>query len=324
MKATLTEAMKPGFTAADLEDGTAIRIIVPQLGLNLARPPQLAAGTVVEVIYDGHEDAYWVVGHATNSRRAFQTAEPFPHVVIDNFLPADRLLNAAADFDRVPAEAWHRYDGPDERGKRACNRWQDIPATSFGILSWLTGAGTAERLEMLTGIDGLKFDPTLYGGGLHVTEPGGFLGVHLDNERHPATGLVRRLNLIVYCTPEWQAEWGGELELWDRGLTRPVVSIVPQFGRAVIFETGPHSYHGHTRPVVGPVARKSLATYYWTEPRARARFVRTAVEEFDAKREEARRQRSRNHSDSGLADPAIITAIHAATVHPAADHQNIG
>jgi Rps23 Pro-64 3,4-dihydroxylase Tpa1-like proline 4-hydroxylase len=171
------------------------------------------------------------------------------------------------------------------------------PSAASDLLTYLTSAAAAALAGWVTGIEGLQSDPALYGGGLHVTEPGGFLGIHLDSERHPNTGLVRRLNLIVYCTPGWQEGWGGELELWDRGISRCVQRIAPAFNRAVLLETGPHCYHGHPRPVTGPLARKSVAVFYWSEPRGRARFVRTADEPIDAEREEWRLQRSRAQAD---------------------------
>ncbi|MGH7139460.1 MAG: 2OG-Fe(II) oxygenase, partial [Pirellulales bacterium] len=151
----------------------------------------------------------------------FLSAEPFPHLVIDNFAPEATLRAVAAAFEEVPDEAWVRYDDLDECGKRACNRWEAIPVVCRGLLSVVSSPMAATICQWLTGIDGLVSDPTLYGGGLHETAPGGFLGVHLDNERHPTTGLARRLNLIVYCTDwsaagGWRDEWGGQFELWDR------------------------------------------------------------------------------------------------------------
>jgi hypothetical protein len=228
----------------------------------------------------------------------FLSAEPFPHLVLDNFVPEAMLRKVAAGFDEVPDVAWVRYDDLDERGKRACNNLDAMQPACRDFLAALTGPTAATICQWLTGIDGLVSDATLYGGGLHVTEPGGFLGVHLDNERHPATGLARRLNLIVYCTDwspagGWQDDWGGHLELWDRACTRVVKRIAPLFNRAVLFETSQHSYHGHTQPLACPAGllRKSLAVYYWSPWRARARFFARPDEKVDEAKESARRTR---------------------------------
>lgn len=228
----------------------------------------------------------------------FMSAEPFPHLVVDGFAPEATLRAVAAGFDCVSPEAWVRYDHLDEHGKRACNRVEAMPAACRDFIAMLTSSTAATICQWITGTDSLQPDATLYGGGLHVTEQGGFLGVHLDNERHPQTGLARRLNLIVYCTEGWQEDWGGHLELWDRACTRPVTKIAPLWNRAVLFETSAHSFHGHTEPLRCPeyVRRKSVAVYYWSEPRARARFVARADEPHDAAKEAARLARSRGRS----------------------------
>jgi Rps23 Pro-64 3,4-dihydroxylase Tpa1-like proline 4-hydroxylase len=230
----------------------------------------------------------------------FASAEPFPHLVLDDFAPEETLRAVVAGFDEVHDDAWVRYDDLDERGKRACNKSEAMPAACRDFLSLLTSPSAATICQLLTGIDGLVSDPTLYGGGLHVTEPGGFLGVHLDNERHPTTGLARRLNLIVYCTDwslvgGWQDEWGGQLELWDRACSRVVKRIAPLFNRAVLFETSQQSFHGHTQPLACPagVSRRSVAVYYWSPFRARARFFARPDESPDAAKEAARRARAR-------------------------------
>ena len=229
----------------------------------------------------------------------FAAADPFPHLVLDNFAPEATLRAVAAGIDEVPDEAWVRYDDLDERGKRACNKLEAMPAACRDFLSLLTSPAAATICQWLTGIDGLVPDPALYGGGLHVTKPGGFLGVHLDNERHPATGLARRLNLIVYCTDwsavgGWQDDWGGHLELWDRACSRVVKRIAPLFNRAVLFETSQYSFHGHTQPLNCPAgaSRKSLAVYYWSPFRACARFFAKQNETPDAASEAARLARS--------------------------------
>lgn len=230
----------------------------------------------------------------------FMSADPFPHLVLDNFAPEATLRAVAAGFEMVNCDAWLRYDDLDERGKCACNRLEAMPAPCRDFLAALCGQTAATICQWLTGIDGLTADPSLYGGGLHMTERDGFLGVHLDNERHPQSGLARRLNLIVYCTDwslagGWNDEWGGHLEFWDRACSRPVKKIAPLWNRAVLFETSAHSFHGHSQPLKCPegVRRKSVAVYYWSPLRARARFVARADEAHDPAKEAARLARSR-------------------------------
>jgi Rps23 Pro-64 3,4-dihydroxylase Tpa1-like proline 4-hydroxylase len=121
-------------------------------------------------------------------------------------------------------------------------------------------------LHHLTGIRGLTGDPWLYGGGIHQILPGGLLKIHADFNIHEFTGLLRRINVLVYLNKDWQDEWGGHLELWDTEMSRCVRRVAPNAGTCVIFNTSSTSYHGHPDPLRCPPGRtrKSLAFYYYT------------------------------------------------------------
>ena len=98
---------------------------------------------------------------------------------------------------------------------------------------------------------------------------GGRLGIHADFNRHPRFDLDRRLNLLVYLNKDWREEYGGHLELWNRGMTHCEVKILPVFNRVVLFSTTDFTYHGHPDPLACPegMTRKSLALYYYTNGR---------------------------------------------------------
>ena len=78
------------------------------------------------------------------------------------------------------------------------------------------------------------------------------------------------MNLLIYITPNWQDEWGGQLEIWDKDMKRKAHSISPIFNRCVIFNTDANSYHGHPDPLNCPsnITRKSIALYYYTASKA--------------------------------------------------------
>jgi Rps23 Pro-64 3,4-dihydroxylase Tpa1-like proline 4-hydroxylase len=124
-------------------------------------------------------------------------------------------------------------------------------------------------LEQLTGISNIIPDPTLNGGGCHYIKNGGRLALHTDYGKHPDTNLHRRINLLLYLTPEWSDEWNGHLELWKKEPWSHYKSILPVFNRAVIFNTTNDSIHGHPVPLNVPndVGRYSIAMYYFTEYR---------------------------------------------------------
>src|SRR5262249_32356073 len=124
-------------------------------------------------------------------------------------------------------------------------------------------------LETLTGIEGLLPDPYFIGGGAHMSTTGDFLKIHADFNWHHKLRAHRRVNALLYLTENWKPEWHGAIEMWDREMTGPVVSILPLFNRVVIFSTGEHSNHGQRLPNMCPpgVHRKVLNLYYYTTAR---------------------------------------------------------
>ncbi|HBS32523.1 MAG TPA: proline hydroxylase, partial [Parvularcula sp.] len=52
----------------------------------------------------------------------------------------------------------------------------------------------------------------------------------------------------------------------DEKMERCVKTIVPEFGRCVVFSTTGESFHGHPAPVAHPEGkpRRSIALYYYT------------------------------------------------------------
>ncbi len=205
---------------------------------------------------------------ASRLREEYLRAEPFPHVVIDDFIPrkiADRLLE---EFPRPGSIDWLRFKEPS--GVKLASR-NEIQLSDFTrTLLWqLNSAVFLQWMETLTGIGGLIPDPYLEGGGLHQIERDGFLKIHADFNLHPALRLDRRLNLLLYLNPEWKEEYGGHLELWNRTMTKCEKRILPVFNRCVIFSTTDFAYHGHPEPLRCPegMTRKSLAMYYYSNGR---------------------------------------------------------
>jgi hypothetical protein len=99
------------------------------------------------------------------------------------------------------------------------------------------------------------------------TAPGGLLAVHADFNRYKKYGLDRRVNVFLYLTPDWQREWGGDLELWGTDMEACVKTISPLFNRLVVFMSTDVTYHGHPEPLPAPVSRRALSLYYYTNGR---------------------------------------------------------
>jgi Rps23 Pro-64 3,4-dihydroxylase Tpa1-like proline 4-hydroxylase len=199
---------------------------------------------------------------------AYSAAEPFPHIVIDDFLPAEAAEEVYAGFASFDRDVWRRSEHPNSV-KLACNKLEQMPEPIQRTLSFFNSAELLESVGAITGIAGLVPDPRLEGGGMHMIKRGGFLKIHADFNYHRRLQMDRRLNLLLYMNKEWKDEYAGHLELWSRDMTHCVQRIAPLFNRCVIFSTTDYSYHGHPDPLVCPpeMTRKSLAVYYYTPGR---------------------------------------------------------
>ncbi|MCA9511883.1 MAG: 2OG-Fe(II) oxygenase [Myxococcota bacterium] len=200
-------------------------------------------------------------------QRAFESAQPFRHFHIDDFLePA---------FAREVAAAYPSYDEALALGRefqalnenlkiQVCDRAR-FPEPIARLEEALAAPEWRAALERITGIPKLLADDELVGGGMHIMGSGGRLDVHVDFNLIENRGLHRRLNILVFLNPRWQDGWGGELELWDTGVRQRGASFVPKFNRCAVFQTSEISFHGVT-PLVCPdgETRNSFAAYYYT------------------------------------------------------------
>lgn len=229
----------------------------------------------------------------------FLANQPFPHIVFDNFLKNDILKIIQQDFPEIDDKIWFEYNNPIEK-KFACDDIRKFPPSIAKLIHFLNSTFFLKYLEKLTGIQDLQSDPYIHGGGMHCIKRGGKLDMHLDYSIHPKLQLERRLNLIIYLSPSWKKEWGGGLQLWNQDMTQCVKNVEIQPNRAVLFETGDISYHGHPDPTNTPegITRNSIALYYLTEPRPnaskrpRALFVARPNDDKSQETEEFRRKRS--------------------------------
>ena len=197
----------------------------------------------------------------------FAQAKPFRFVRIDDFLDAEfagQVAAATPSFQQTGR--WvTRLDTTNERRKAQLTDTRRFAPPIRNLVEALQSPVFLHTLSLITGIDNLLVDERMLGGGLHQTASGGHLDVHVDFNYLPDVGLFRRLNLLLYLNQDWQASWGGELELWDRDVKHCHHSWAPILSRCVIFETSNRSFHGTTFVNCPPqTARSSISLYYYS------------------------------------------------------------
>jgi hypothetical protein len=214
-----------------------------------------------------------VIGRTDELARAYASAKPYPHIVIDDFLRRDVAEGLFAGFPRIEEMPKIFREPMSYKGQLSDidARWPSFTE----VFAQLQSAPFRAFIGRISGIDGLLADPILAGGGLHQSPRSGFLDLHVDANFHPFDkGLHRRINILIYVERDWQDDWGGQLELWSDRNRKPfelVASVPPRFNRAAIFSTTRTSWHGVTA-VACPEghSRKSLALYYYTPTRPEA------------------------------------------------------
>lgn len=200
-------------------------------------------------------------------KEKYHTDRPFPHIVLENFLEEDAAKKAYESFPSVKDDGWIHYVHFNEK-KHGLNKKDLLPEYIKTVIADLNSPRFLKWLEELTGIENLKEDEMLEGGGLHQSLKGGFLNIHADFTVHPhKRHWRRRVNLLIYLNPDWKDDYGGNLELWSRDMKECVESVKPSYNRAVIFNTDSDSFHGLPDPINCPEddSRKSIALYYFTE-----------------------------------------------------------
>lgn len=214
-----------------------------------------------------------VTAELARHAQAFRDAQPFRHLVIDQFLEpafARRLLD---EFPRFDARFALNEMG-EVGGKAVREQVRELPAPYLELDAFIRSREFLDFASAATGIPDLLYDPQYVGGGTHENINGQSLDPHVDFNYHPGTKWHRRLNLIVYLNPDWDEAWGGCLELhsdpWQPATNR-THRVAPLLNRCVIFETTEVSWHGFQaiRLPAGrsDLSRKSFAIYLYTRER---------------------------------------------------------
>jgi hypothetical protein len=250
---------------------------------------------------------------------AYQQAAPYPHVVMDEFLPEAFIQKIHSLFpqERLNTDRVFdiNYGGHHKRQiqPEACET--ELRA----IFHFFNSAPVLAFLEGLTGIDGLIPDPYFEGGGLHETSTGGKLGIHADFRINAKLRVERRMNLLIYLNPRWEDSWMGQLELWDRKMTECHARVSPIWNRCVVFNTDADSYHGHPDALQCPpdVKRRSLALYYYTASKSVFKEVPDMSTMYQARpgdpaeiHKEARKYRTDEYLKDWL-PPVALRVLHA-------------
>lgn len=183
------------------------------------------------------------------------------HFILDDLLPAD---DAHAIHEAFPRDGDGFFNRDTFREKKKTST--DL-STYAPILSDITYAlqdpAIVDLIADMVGFEAIEPDPKLYAGGLSMMFKGDFLNPHIDNSHDGDRQKYRRLNLLYYVSPDWQADFGGNLELWDEDRKTPV-TVPARFNRLAVMETTRTSWHS-VSPVAADRPRTCVSNYYFSD-----------------------------------------------------------
>lgn len=214
----------------------------------------------------------------------YYLSSPFPNIVLSDFLDPTVLSMCEYESNKISSnidsEKW-RFNLQDSHDhqvlKHGISNVEHMTPMLYAVSHYMNSEAFISFLRKLTGIEDLIGDPSLVGGGLHITESGGKLGIHHDFTDHVIGGVKykRHVNLLIYLNRNWEKEWGGNLELWKPDLSKMVKRLPIKFNNAVIFNID-NAPHGHPDPLKCPPgeSRRSLAFYYYSKEKTTHEFRR--------------------------------------------------
>ncbi len=200
-------------------------------------------------------------------------ADPFPHVVIDEFFAADYAERLLAEFP--PFEAGNALTEMGKLGKKSVNK--DIEAIGEAyreLAAYLVSDDFINVMQRITGIDNLIAIPG-GAGGTHESRNGADLSPHLDYNYvdYGGEALHRRLNVLFYLNKDWSPEWGGNFEVHSDPQhpgKNAFKKFAPDFNRVIVMETSERSWHGYDQiklPDPDSQSRKSISIYLFSRTR---------------------------------------------------------
>lgn len=194
-------------------------------------------------------------------RRDYGTKGQISSCVLDNVLPEDIALQIHAAFPDCRAM---RFKDTIRERKYFSAQMDDHHAIVEEAVFAFQHEDVIAHITEITGIRGLEADANLYAGGISSMTQGNYLKPHLDNSHDGKQAKYRAINLLYYVAPDWRADYGGHLELWDEGLKHPPRTIYSSFNRLVLMATNRTSWHS-VSTVRHDGARRCVSNYYFCE-----------------------------------------------------------
>ena len=193
-------------------------------------------------------------------KREFSQPDQVPTFVLDDVLPeawAREIYAAFPGQDRMSFK-----NSMKERKHVAAQMNEHEPILEESVYAFQQ-PNVLKLIAEITGLRALESDAELYAGGISAMVKGSYLKPHLDNSHDSKQDRYRVLNLLYYVTPDWRPEFGGSLEVWDKGPSGSPRAFPALFNRLVVMATNRTSWHSVSE-IVADGRRCCVSNYYFS------------------------------------------------------------
>lgn len=195
---------------------------------------------------------------------------PFPHAIIDNFLPEETFLKIIDSIEKKNKfedikKNFSTYIESNKQvyGDKDLNEILKFPITLLGgekIKKIFKDFFNIKKIISLT-------DFPNYGGyyPFHIMRNKGLLGSHVDHS-HSDSGELHIANAIYYTSKYWEESWGGETLLLNNNGTKVIKKIKFIPNRLVLFIHSAKSFHAVNK-ICAPdeIKRNTYYMDYYTD-----------------------------------------------------------
>ena len=199
----------------------------------------------------------------------FRFAEPFPFIILDNFLIDDcfKELQKFISVDNIENKKIGKNFNTAVENNKWISKNMDLPKRIKLVTECLNCPEWISNLEKFSGIKEI-FSTDVGNTQLanyHEMNSNGFLGSHVDHSSDPNTGRPHVLNIILYLSEIWKDEWGGSTLFYDNKGKKIIKEVKYAPNRAVIFLHTPYSFHGVSKINLNKYKRSSIYVDYYSK-----------------------------------------------------------
>lgn len=228
---------------------------------------------------------------ATKERKMFWQAQPYPHIIIPNFMSNSIWIDMLSKVRSLDSsEPYAKFDTNIQRGKTTFNKDSRLGNILEPVANALISPAWLKILAPLVVVSEDILPLSIYKDEIdykyfHQMNKGGILGSHVDHSQVyskdsglPVDNKIHFLNCIYYLT----TTHGGSTELYgSAGFGKPLETVPCSANTLLIFLHTSQSFHGVSRvlDLYDNIPRTTVYMDYYTNKHGISQLQTTANKE---------------------------------------------